>query len=355
MPVPPDLAAEYRAAFARYMAGTGEEALERAYALGRGAVSEGVGVLDLAALHNEVLAERVRSATDAANCAAIIERGARFLLEALSPFEMTHRGFREANTALRQLTESLEQRVAERTAELEAARVRAERANRAKSEFLAVISHELRTPLNAVIGYVDLLEAGVGGPLTEAQQARLGRIRASALQLLDLIEQILTFVQAEAGREEVRLETVDLDSLAQDAAAPLRPVAEERGLAFEVRPPRSPVRVRTDPAKVRQILRNLLSNALKFTEEGGIVVEAEREDDWMRFRVQDTGIGIEPEDLKRVFEPFWQAEASTTRRHGGAGLGLSVARRLARLLGGDITVESEPGTGTTFIVRLPAN
>jgi signal transduction histidine kinase len=355
MPVPPDLAAEYRAAFARYMAGTGEEALERAYELGRGAVSEGVGVLDFAALHNEVLAERVRSATDGAGCAAMIERGSRFLLEALSPFEMTHRGFRDANAALRQLTESLEQRVAERTAELEAARMRAEQANRAKSEFLAVISHELRTPLNAVIGYVDLLEAGVGGPLTDAQRSRLARVRASALQLLELIEQILTFVQAETGREQVHVETVDLGSLAQEAAAPLKRAAEERGLTLEVRPPRPPVRVRTDPAKVLQILRNLLSNALKFTERGGIVVEAGRENAWMRFRVQDTGIGIAAEDLERVFEPFWQAEASTTRRHGGAGLGLSVARRLAQLLGGDITVESEPGTGTTFIVRLPAN
>jgi len=226
-------------------------------------------------------------------------------------------------------------------------------ASKAKSDFLAVMSHELKTPLSTIVACTDLLEAEIAGPLTQDQRDQLGHVLASALHLLQLIDEILSFSRMEAGREKVRLETVDLGALVDDAAALIRPVAQDRGLSFRVEGLAEPHLVRTDPPKVRQVLLNLLSNAVKFTETGEVVLTVAVEGSWAVFRVRDTGIGIPPEHLDRIFEAFWQVEQSATRRAGGTGLGLSVTRRLCRMLGGDVSVESVPGHGTTFTVRLP--
>lgn len=226
-------------------------------------------------------------------------------------------------------------------------------ANQVKSDFLAVMSHELRTPLTAIIGYADLLAAGIGGELTPQQRQQLDRLIASARNLLRLIDEILIYSRTEVGREVVRPETVDIRDLVKEAARRIEPIAREQGLDLEVDIPADPVYASVDPAKVGQILFGLLSNAVKFTEKGKIRISAHGTDDRAVFHVTDTGIGIREEDRERIFDPFWQVEPATTRRRGGAGLGLSLARRLARLMGGDIVVSSEPGRGSTFEVWLP--
>jgi len=228
-------------------------------------------------------------------------------------------------------------------------------ANQAKSDFLAVISHELRTPLNAIIGYADLLEAGIPDRLTPAQDRHVGRIQASARHLLRLIDDILSFSRLETGREEVRREVAELTELVREVEGMIRPLARDKGLGFRVSLPPAPIWLDTDPPKVRQILLNLLSNAVKFTDEGEIELIGRFDGDTLELHVRDTGIGIAAEDLPRIFDPFWQAEQGRTRRTGGTGIGLGVSRHLARLLGGDVTVESRPGRGSTFTLRLPTD
>jgi PAS domain S-box-containing protein len=228
----------------------------------------------------------------------------------------------------------------------------AQEANRAKADFLAIMSHELRTPLNAIMGYSDLLDAEISGPVLPKQRRQLGRIRASARHLLQLIEEILAFARMEEGGEEVVVEEVDAHVLAREALAAIEPVAAEKGLALN-ESFGEPVLLRTDASKVRQILVNLLSNAAKFTHDGSITLSITSASGAITFTIRDTGIGIPPDQVERVFEPFWQAESPTTRRAGGTGLGLSVSRRFARLLGGDIRMDSTPGVGTTFRVELP--
>lgn len=227
-------------------------------------------------------------------------------------------------------------------------------ANQAKSDFFAVMSHELRTPLNAIIGYIDLLEAEIAGPLEKKQDKQIRGIERNARHLLELIEEILTFSRMGAGSEALNVERVDLGTLLSEAADELRPRAAEAGLGFEVQVPETGVEVEVDPIKVKRILRNLLSNAIKFTPEGRIEVCAALRQEQIRFEVTDTGIGIEAEHQDRIFEPFWQIEEATIREKGGTGLGLSVARYLARLMGGDVFVESAPGRGSTFVLQLPA-
>lgn len=238
-------------------------------------------------------------------------------------------------------------------AEAEAARAEAESANGAKSDFLAVMSHELRTPLSAIMGYQELLADEISGPITEQQAQQLGRIKASARHLLSLIDEILTFTRIDAGREKVDLERASLSTLLEPAAELVEPLARARGLHIEVMLPPNDVAVETDPVKVRQMIVNLLSNAVKFTDNGRIILSGDQKGDQLMICVEDTGIGISPEQFERIFEPFWQVEQKATRRAGGTGLGLTVTRRLALLLGGDVTVKSEPGVGTTFTICLP--
>jgi signal transduction histidine kinase len=211
---------------------------------------------------------------------------------------------------------------------------RAQEASRAKSEFLAVVSHELRTPLNAIIGYTDLLESGIAGPLNEKQRAQLVRVEVNSRHLLEVVDDILTFSGLEAGWEDVRAQPVDYAELVRDVGARIQPLAERKGLSLRVEPPEAPCRGETDAQKVRQVLLNLLTNATKFTDDGGIVFDAAVEGDEIVFRVSDTGIGISAAHLPQIWEPFQQVEPSHTRTVGGTGLGLSLARRLTRLMGG---------------------
>jgi signal transduction histidine kinase len=267
-------------------------------------------------------------------------------------------------------------RVVERSTELERLSTELLRANRAKSEFLANVSHELRTPLNAIVGFVDLLRDGVYGDLAPRQVNPVERIAASAGHLRHLVDQILDIAKMAAGRMEVHPEAVDLRPFVIDVASEFEALIAERGLNLSLAIGASLPRVRTDPTHLRQILVNLLGNAVKYTPSGGIAIRArvidERSDNvslierspagapatgraWVALQIADSGLGIAESDLSRIFEEFEQVNAGprgdSARR--GTGLGLPISRRLARLLGGDISVDSELGKGSTFTVWIP--
>jgi len=259
-------------------------------------------------------------------------------------------------------------------ADAQRARAAAEEANAAKSAFLATMSHEIRTPMNAIIGYTDLLELGIAGPLTDSQREHLGRIRASSRHLLGLVNEVLDLAKIEAGHLRVR-RTGAFAAAAVDAALTLLlPLAQGRGLTVARRCEGDDPAARYvgDEDRVRQIVVNLLSNAVKFTEPGGRIAVAcgtagaaadasgpaaqpPRGGPWTYVRVEDTGIGIRPDQLARVFDPFVQAESGHTRTKGGTGLGLTISRRLARLMGGELTAESRPGVGSAFTLWLPGD
>ena len=224
-------------------------------------------------------------------------------------------------------------------------------ASESKSAFLASMSHELRTPLNAIIGYQSLLRDGLSGPVTDGQLSQLSRIRASADHLLSLIDEVLTFSRVDVGKELVQREQVNLRPVINEAISMVAPVAAARGL--KLRDESTDAEMYTDSFKLRQILLNLLSNAVKFSDTGEIVVRSNLDHDCVEISVADSGIGIAEQNLERVFDPFWQVEQRSTRRAGGTGLGLSVSRSLARLLGGDIVVDSQLGKGSTFTAIIP--
>jgi signal transduction histidine kinase len=237
--------------------------------------------------------------------------------------------------------------------ELRAALLKAEDANRAKAEFLASMSHELRTPIGAISGYADLLKDGLFGPVVPEQEEPLQRIKSVSSHLLSIVEEILVFARVEAGREDVRLVDTEAAAELRQAVNAVEPLVKKKGLTIDVDMPAERIPMRTDSVKAGQILINLLGNAIKFTEKGGIHLRVSRESDMVRFVVEDTGEGIPASHIERIFEPFTQIETSFARRREGTGLGLAVSRQLARLLKGDISVTSTPGKGSKFIVSLP--
>ena len=228
-----------------------------------------------------------------------------------------------------------------------------QRANRVKSEFLATMSHELRTPLNAMIGYSQLLLDGIPTTLQDDAHEKVHRISVSAKHLLGLIEEILTFSRLEAGEETVRIDTFKPHDIGIDVKNLLEPLAAEKGLKFDVDVAEPVGTLITDQVKLRQILVNLVGNAIKFTENGHVALRIRDENNCIAFSVTDTGPGIPQEYHEKIFEAFWQADSSKTRKVSGTGLGLSVTRRLARLMGGDVTIQSQPDRGSTFTVRIP--
>ena len=261
---------------------------------------------------------------------------------------------------LKRFSAELEDRVREATRDLEERNLRLqwqsqelEKAYRLKSEFLANMSHELRTPINALIGYAALMLDRIYGDLTPKQEEGLHRIQVSSQHLLALINDILDLAKIEAGKMPVHLERLALNDLLHDIAAQMEPMIRRKGLEFNVELPDEPVYMDTDRTKVRQIVLNLMSNAVKFTQQGSVSLTARLERKEVRITVSDTGIGIRPQDLEVIFEEFRQVDQSRTREYGGTGLGLSITRKLIALLGGDIAVSSQYGRGTTFTVTLP--
>ena len=254
------------------------------------------------------------------------------------------------------LSEELElanQELQQQAVEAETARTEADAANRAKTEFLAVMSHELRTPLNAIAGYADLLRLGIRGPLTTAQAEDLDRIARSERALLALVNDVLNYARLEAGQVQYADVRVVIHGLLADIEALVLPQSRAKNLEFKVGECDSDLAVRADPDKVRQILVNLTSNAVKFTEPGGSVeVTCERDASQVKIKVRDTGIGIPSDKREAIFEPFVQLDRSLTSTKEGSGLGLAISRDLARAMGGDLAVESSVGLGSTFILTL---
>ncbi len=231
-------------------------------------------------------------------------------------------------------------------------------ADRHKTEFLANMSHELRTPLNAIIGYSEMLQEDAVDLGAEQFTDDLKKINAAGKHLLELINAVLDLSKIEAGKMELYLETFEVGALVHDIAAVIHPLAAKNTNHLDVSCPDAIGSMHADLTKVRQALFNLLSNACKFTERGTVSLAVAREaadgGEWMVFSVTDSGIGMTPEQLAKLFEAFTQADAATTRKYGGTGLGLALSRRLCRMMGGDVTAESEKDRGSTFTIRLPA-
>lgn len=256
-------------------------------------------------------------------------------------------------SALRQANRMLQ----EQALELARARDEAQQASLAKSQFLANMSHELRTPMNAIIGYTELLMEILEEEGQTEHVKNLQKIHTAARNLLGIINDILDFSKIEAGRMELFVEEFDLEPFLEELAHTIAPLMAKNGNRFAIRGLRK-IRLRQDPVRLRQVLLNLLSNAAKFTENGRVLLRVRRSrspaaEPVLVFEVADTGIGIAPEHLPHLFEEFRQADMSTTRKYGGTGLGLAISRRLVRMMGGEISVESEPGKGSVFSVCLP--
>jgi len=244
-------------------------------------------------------------------------------------------------------------------AEAEQARLEAESANRGKSEFLAIMSHELRTPLNAIGGYAELMELGIRGPITPQQRGDLDRIQQSQRHLLGLINGVLNYARVEAGAIHYAMSNVVIRDVLVTCEALVMPQVRSRGQELLFSAPDDALVARVDRDKLQQIVLNLLSNAVKFTEPGGRIelrsgVSVVDDAPFVRIEVSDTGIGIAPEQLERVFEPFVQVDAKLTRTREGTGLGLAISRDLARGMGGELTVESRVGVGSTFVLTVPS-
>jgi signal transduction histidine kinase len=236
-----------------------------------------------------------------------------------------------------------------------AARAEAEAANHAKSQFLATMSHELRTPLNAIGGYAELMEMGIRGPVTAEQRADLARIRRSQAHLLGLINDVLNFAKLDAGAVSFDVADVAMSDVLAAAETMVAPQMASRGLRFTIRGCPDSLRVRADAEKLRQVLLNLLGNAVKFTDPGGAVTIDcdDRPGPLVAIVVRDTGVGIAPDRLESIFEPFVQVGRQLSSANEGVGLGLAISRELARGMGGDLTVESRVGEGTAFTLTLP--
>jgi signal transduction histidine kinase/ActR/RegA family two-component response regulator len=276
--------------------------------------------------------------------------------------EIQHRdsALRSANDELKTRTSELEEEIAHRRKaqeELLKAKHAAEEASRAKSSFLANMSHELRTPLNAIIGYSEMLEEETQdlGKIETVQD--LQKIQAAGKHLLALINDVLDLSKIEAGKMGLHLETFDVTNLIEQIVTTLEPAAAKNGNKIKVQMSDNLGMMRADITKVRQILFNLLSNACKFTDHGSVSIDVDQNttvsQEWIRFRIRDTGIGITAQQKENLFKEFAQADTSISRKYGGTGLGLAITHRFVHLMRGRISVESEPGKGSTFTVYLP--
>ena len=274
--------------------------------------------------------------------------------EMIQRIQAEKQGKTQALAALEAYRDHLEEIVADRTRELEQAKEAAESADRLKSAFLATMSHELRTPLNSIIGFSGILEQELAGPLNDEQKKQLGMVSASSEHLLALINDVLDLSKIEAGQLRIAIEPFELRPLLDKVVRTVKPLMNRKHLALELDVDPGVVRVVADSRRVEQVLLNLLSNAVKFTEQGYVKIACRAEGDLVKISVTDTGIGIRPEDLEKLFRPFTQLETGLTRQYEGTGLGLSISKRLVTMMGGTTRVESVWGKGSTFSFTLPA-
>ncbi len=336
-------------------------------------------VAELLSAHNKEMAETLLKSQDEAACSllasqsAVAEllsshyvRGAMALLDAQVEAAQILLDSQSAVAALlgshhqevatiTALNAELETRVQERTEQLTAANTRLEMATLAKSDFLASMSHELRTPLNTIIGFSNLLETGMVGELSAEQQKQIEMISGAGKHLLSLVNEVLDLASIEAGRVRIERGPVDVTRLVRSIVESLTVLAKAKGLDLSVTVSPDVGTCVTDGRRLEQVLFNLLGNAVKFTESGSVRLDVGRDEGDVVFAVTDTGRGIPADDLPSIFDEFYQVERPDIGKTEGTGLGLSVSGRLVGLLGGTISVESEPGAGTTFVVKVPAD
>jgi signal transduction histidine kinase len=301
---------------------------------------------------------RLRKVTEALGAGDLNARANEKSLTELSDlgrtFNVMATSVQQRQTELRQLNETLEKRVEERTQELRHATNVAREMSRLKSEFLANMSHELRTPLNAISGFTSIMLEGMSGEIDDEARHMLQRVYSNGQHLLTLINQILDLAKIEAGRIEIVSKPFALRPLVEQWQSQINVLAQQKKLAFEVHiDPALPPMLSGDAPRITQIAFNLLSNAIKFTEKGTVTLDVRRQVDTWQIQVSDTGVGIPPHALNYIFEEFRQVDGSSTREKGGTGLGLSIARNLARMMNGDILVTSELGQGSIFTITLP--
>jgi len=279
--------------------------------------------------------------------------GFRLDIKTGDEMELLSEEFNKMTGALQEAYTGLEQKVIERTKEITLVNQRLDEASKHKSQFLANVSHELRTPLNAIIGFTRVVLRKTEGQIEDLQRENLQKVLVSAERLLDLINGLLDLSKIEAGRMEVLPETFRLEEVVEKAVSTVEPMIRDGTvrLAREIAPDVQPVN--TDREKLEQILLNLLSNAAKFTERGEIRISGWQESGFLKVAISDTGVGIEREALQYIFEEFRRANAAGKKKFSGTGLGLAIVKRLVTLLGGDVSVESEPGKGSTFTVKVP--
>lgn len=295
---------------------------------------------------------------DSATDVATLRRQVRKLERSLQRSEEQRVTLEQTKDRMDNLHRHLMAELRESNGRLQQAQVAADDANRTKSAFLANMSHELRTPMNAIIGYSEILIEEAEEDGHTAIVADLNKIRSAAKHLLSLINDILDLSKIEAGKMTSFCERIDIADMVGEVESTVFPLVEKNENTLEIVLAPDLGTMHSDLTKIRQTLFNLLSNASKFTERSRIVLRvdryAEQGTEWIRFAVQDSGIGMTPEQLGRLFQAFSQADDSTSKKYGGTGLGLAISRKFCQLLGGDITVESTPGEGSTFTVVLPA-
>ncbi len=254
---------------------------------------------------------------------------------------------------LRQINQEMEQRVIERTAELAAAMEKAQEADQIKSAFLATMSHELRTPLNSIIGFTGIMLQGMTGPLNPEQYKQMSMVQSSARDLLALINDVLDISKIEAGQLPLSITSFELKASIEKMVKVVSPLVEKKGLDLKLEIADDIATATMDQRRLEQVILNLLNNAVKFTEKGHVSISCRIEDDWYCLSVSDTGIGIQPEHLQSIFQPFSQIDTGSTRKYEGTGLGLPISKKLVEMMGGSITVESQWGRGSTFTIRFP--
>jgi signal transduction histidine kinase len=309
-----------------------EEGLAAAYEDGRAALAGGIGLVAFAEMHSRVFARVGHPNLDRP---FVTNLAASFFAEAMGPYEMALRGYRDSNSALQHANQQLE------------------RANLMKTRFFNYLNHELRTPLNSVLGFAELMGVQKAGPLSEQQARYCSNIESAGRHMLHLVNEMLDLAKLEAGKMEVAHEVLDLSEVIERAVEQSRPLALKSGIELDFRP-LDDMHVIGDPQRLLQVFLNLLSNALKFTPVGGrVLIEAAHSDGDLTVRVVDSGIGIASDQLEAIFDEFAQAAMTESAAPLGTGLGLPLTRRLLHLMKGTIVAQSSKGAGSTFVVTIP--
>lgn len=351
------LAGEYAAALRNYLARGSEDALLQAYQSGRGALARGLGVLDLAALHQDALVGALLEMLAAEASQTIVQRAAQFFAESLAPFEMTQRGLRDLTSRLRDSNERLQERVRTVLEEYGATRdelAEQRRLDRLKDEFISIVSHELRTPLTSIRGSLGLVRDGRAGELPAKARELVDIAYRNSERLVRLASDLLDLQKIESGLLAFDVRALDLAPLLAAAVEANQAYASRFDVALVLTGAAGGARVLADADRLMQVLTNLLSNAAKFSPpKAQVILGAEPCGTYVRISVRDRGFGIPSAFRARVFERFAQADTSTTRAREGTGLGLSISKAIVERLCGRIGFESEESVGTTFFIDLP--